>query len=139
MHLQRRLGGGIGVHLYANNVTRGMGDASYNYMDNLWHHVVVVRDGANGQFRVDETVFADGSALRQDGDFQRGIAHLVPAGNVPMGSFTNWPGHSVAFPRPPSWWSSYGVLGTSALQSMPATASSCASSSTPRTATSSKA
>ena len=61
--------------------------------------------------RVDETVFADGSALRQDGDFQRGIAHLVPAGNVPMGSFTNRPGHSVAFPRPPSWWSSYGVLG----------------------------
>ena len=53
LKLDRTSGGGIGVFLYTNNVARSMGDASYNYMDNLWHHVVVVRDGANGQFWVD--------------------------------------------------------------------------------------
>ena len=30
-----------------------MGDSSKNYMDNAWHHVVVVRNGAAGQFWVD--------------------------------------------------------------------------------------
>jgi hypothetical protein len=31
----------------------GMGGGNTNYMDNAWHHVVVVRDGINGQFWVD--------------------------------------------------------------------------------------
>jgi len=30
-----------------------MGDGSHNYMDNTWHHLAVVRDGANGQLWVD--------------------------------------------------------------------------------------
>lgn len=45
--------GSIGLSMYENGVGFGMGDGSVNYMDNAWHHCVVVRDGNNGQFWVD--------------------------------------------------------------------------------------
>jgi len=45
--------GSIYLGLYENGQGMGIGDGSTNYMDNLWHHVVVVRDGTNGHFWVD--------------------------------------------------------------------------------------
>lgn len=45
--------GGISLSLYEEGPGGGMGDASRNYGDGQWHHVAVVRDGANGQFWVD--------------------------------------------------------------------------------------
>ena len=45
--------GGISLSLYEGGAGGGMGDNSRNYGDGQWHHVAVVRDGANGQFWVD--------------------------------------------------------------------------------------
>ncbi len=45
--------GGISLSLYEEGPGGGMADNSRNYGDGLWHHVAVVRDGANGQFWVD--------------------------------------------------------------------------------------
>lgn len=53
LKLGRTDNGCIGLTLYESGVSSALGDYSYNYMDNLWHHVVVVRDGVNGQFWVD--------------------------------------------------------------------------------------
>jgi len=39
--------------IYVDPVIRTMTDASQNYMDNTWHHVVVVRNGNIGQLWVD--------------------------------------------------------------------------------------
>lgn len=46
--------GEIGLSLYEDGVGgSGLGDASRNYADGVWHHVAVVRDGAYGAFWVD--------------------------------------------------------------------------------------
>ncbi len=45
--------GDISLSLYEGGNGGGMGDDSRNFGDGQWHHVVVVRDGANGQFWVD--------------------------------------------------------------------------------------
>ncbi len=45
--------GSIGLGMYENGVSYGIGDASINYMDDTWHHVVVVRDETNGELWVD--------------------------------------------------------------------------------------
>ena len=39
--------------LYEDGKTIGLGAGSSNYMDNIWHHVVAIRDTTNGQFWVD--------------------------------------------------------------------------------------
>jgi len=45
--------GHIGLSLYEGGAARGMWDPSSNYMDGVWHHVAVVRNGTLGQFWVD--------------------------------------------------------------------------------------
>jgi hypothetical protein len=45
--------GGFGVYIYENGAGVGMDAKVGGYMDNAWHHVAVVRDGADGQFWVD--------------------------------------------------------------------------------------
>ncbi len=45
--------GDIGLSLYENGISTGLWDGSRNYMDGAWHHVAVVRDGADAWFWVD--------------------------------------------------------------------------------------
>lgn len=48
--------GSVGLAIYEGGASAGLGaggGGAFNYMDNIWHHVVVTRDGANGQFWVD--------------------------------------------------------------------------------------
>ena len=45
--------GHIAFSSYESSTSRGMGNSDKNYMDNMWHHVVVVKDGTNGYFWVD--------------------------------------------------------------------------------------
>jgi hypothetical protein len=44
--------GGVGLGLYENGTGIGM-DGATNYMDNAWHHCVVIRNGNLGEFWVD--------------------------------------------------------------------------------------
>jgi hypothetical protein len=46
-------GGSVGVGMYENGVGVGMGDGSINYMDNAWHHCVVIKNGNLGEFWID--------------------------------------------------------------------------------------
>ena len=45
--------GAIGMSANEDGKFRAMNDDSHNYMDNQWHHLVVVRDGVNGEFWID--------------------------------------------------------------------------------------
>jgi hypothetical protein len=45
--------GSVYLGLYEGGANAGLSDGTSNYMDNAWHHVAVVRDGANGEFWVD--------------------------------------------------------------------------------------
>jgi len=56
-------GGGIGLHMYENGFLYDLCGAPVNYMDNAWHHVVVTRDGTNGQFWVDGAVTSSGGGM----------------------------------------------------------------------------
>jgi hypothetical protein len=46
-------GGFVDLGLYESTGGTSMNDGTINYMDNMWHHVVVVRDGTNGFLWVD--------------------------------------------------------------------------------------
>lgn len=45
--------GHVGLSLYENGVSTGLGDTSANYMDGAWHHIAVARDGQAGRLWVD--------------------------------------------------------------------------------------
>lgn len=54
--------GQLNYYMYENNISRGMGDTR-NFMDNAWHHVVVVQNGANGQLWIDGILEASAANL----------------------------------------------------------------------------
>jgi hypothetical protein len=57
--------GAINWFVYEGGAARNLTDQTHNYMDNQWHHVVAVRDGANAQFWV-------------DGELKDSISDMIP-------------------------------------------------------------